>query len=520
MKHWRYILLLSVLLSAVEHGFATTVRRVIASQDSLQDFGVNQFSQTTNFSTEVTTLIGVGSTTNREIRYAIACILPAITAAQVVSCSLYIYMTNDQAVSAPTPLYRSAPITQSWTLAQTSWDNRKTDSVWTTAGITVGATSDSVRGNQGDSIYYRWNVTAAIIAQINGTAFGVRIAVKDTAVYPYRQTWATEDNTNSAMRPYFALNYVAAPAPPVLTTPDSAATGINNRPTIFVWQASTSADSYRVRIATSADFTEIVLDTLFAQVQTFSYNSLGYGTQYFWQVRAGDRGQWSAYSNTWKFTTVAAPPSTGIIRLVIASQDSLEDFSVWVGDPTQNYSTTAAENIGTGIAVDEDVYRYGIRATLPELAATQILSCSLYVFCLTDAGLSTATFYAAPISEPWILKETSWIMRTTGIAWETMGISAGTRTDSVIVAANADSQYYRWNVTQIVKDQIAKRSFGVRISSAELETYEAKLWATEDHADPTLRPYFVLTYLSPPAGGRSAFGRTGMRAGFGRWDRR
>lgn len=352
---------------------------------------------------------------------------------------------------------------------------------------------------------FSWGTGVANVARAYGYEFGV------CSTAPLL---AEETERLIAFMNYYAQHISFIPAVTSVSAMECSLTVIN-------WSLAAQTDSLDVLRVSGATTTH--LKRLPATQGSYVDTLHAAGNYGYRLIARTNAGAVSDTSDTYSYYLVTLPCPTPaeniIIRRVIASSDSLKDFGAYVAAPATNYSDDATQLIGTGDSETDVVWRYGIWATLPGISAAQIVACSLHVYCLTDAGSSTATFYTAPIIEPWDITRTSWIMRQAGVTWTEMGITAGSRTDSVTVAANADSQYYRWDVTQIVKSQLVGTAFGVRVSAAEQVPYEAKLWATVNNASPAVRPYFVLYYMES-AGGRGAYGRTGMRTGFGRYDER
>jgi len=102
------------------------------------------------------------------------------------------------------------------------------------------------------------------------------------------------------------------PATPVLLTP---ANQTNDQPVSLqlMWHSVPSAATYHVQLATDSLFTAIVINDS-ALVDTLKLaSSLLNNTPYYWHVRAKNTGGTSAWSGTWKFTTITTMPDPVIL---------------------------------------------------------------------------------------------------------------------------------------------------------------------------------------------------------------
>lgn len=101
-----------------------------------------------------------------------------------------------------------------------------------------------------------------------------------------------------------------APAPPALVSPADGATA---QPTTLTlqWNASIGAATYRLQVATDANFTATTFDDSTLTGTSKQIGPLANDQIHFWRVRAKNDGGTSAWSQAWKFTTkgtVPAPP--------------------------------------------------------------------------------------------------------------------------------------------------------------------------------------------------------------------
>jgi hypothetical protein len=91
---------------------------------------------------------------------------------------------------------------------------------------------------------------------------------------------------------------------PVLTSPDSGATGATTSP-LLQWDAVTGAAGYGVEVASDPAFTSRVFVGQTTAVQK-QLSGLGAGSTYYWRVRAYAKGALGPWSEVWNFTTLSA----------------------------------------------------------------------------------------------------------------------------------------------------------------------------------------------------------------------
>ncbi|MBD1397730.1 T9SS type A sorting domain-containing protein [Pontibacter sp. JH31] len=101
------------------------------------------------------------------------------------------------------------------------------------------------------------------------------------------------------------------PAVPSLVSPSHEATGIALPPTLN-WSGSTGADSYRVQVSRSSDFSSLAFDRNGLASTSVQVNDLAHNTVYYWRASAQNSAGTSDWSASWRFTTSAStpPPST------------------------------------------------------------------------------------------------------------------------------------------------------------------------------------------------------------------
>ena len=114
---------------------------------------------------------------------------------------------------------------------------------------------------------------------------------------------------------------VEPPVAPLLISPLNGAAEVSFKP-LFSWDASETATSYKLEVATSAEFTTVTVAVVVAQ-PFYQASALSLGEDYFWRVEARNAGG-SNVSDVWKFTTV--------VETAAEDEEIPEDFSL-----SQNY---------------------------------------------------------------------------------------------------------------------------------------------------------------------------------------
>jgi aqualysin 1 len=100
------------------------------------------------------------------------------------------------------------------------------------------------------------------------------------------------------------------PAAPTLVSPANGATGVSTSPTL-TWNASATATSYRVQVATDAGFTNVVSDQANLPGTSANVTGLAGNTVHYWRVNASNAGGTGPWSTVWSFTTAGggSPPA-------------------------------------------------------------------------------------------------------------------------------------------------------------------------------------------------------------------
>jgi uncharacterized repeat protein (TIGR02543 family) len=145
--------------------------------------------------------------------------------------------------------------------------------------------------------YSTANTTYALTGLTNNTVYYWRVNASNTGG---TSNW-------SAARSFTTI--VAAPAPPVLSSPANNETNVAI-PATLVWSTSVGAATYDLQVDTAASFSSPALmnfPTL--TVPSYSISGLLNNKPYYWHVRAANAGGTSAWSSFWKFTTKPAAPT-------------------------------------------------------------------------------------------------------------------------------------------------------------------------------------------------------------------
>ncbi|MBI4546810.1 MAG: T9SS type A sorting domain-containing protein, partial [Ignavibacteriae bacterium] len=95
---------------------------------------------------------------------------------------------------------------------------------------------------------------------------------------------------------------VPPPPPPTLVSPSNGSTGISINPKLS-WNPSSGAVSYRLQVATTSNFSQLVLDQSGITGTTFTLSNLLSDTVYYWRVSASNNSGTSNWSTTWSFRT-------------------------------------------------------------------------------------------------------------------------------------------------------------------------------------------------------------------------
>jgi len=111
---------------------------------------------------------------------------------------------------------------------------------------------------------------------------------------------------------------VLQPAAPALAFPPDQAI---NQPMTFTlrWTAAPRADNYRLQLSTAADFSTTVVDDSALTMTSRQVGPLMNNATYFWRVNAKNLGGVSAWSEVWRFTTIALPSQVVLLSPIDAA---------------------------------------------------------------------------------------------------------------------------------------------------------------------------------------------------------
>ena len=166
------------------------------------------------------------------------------------------------------------------------------------------------------------NETGFKIERRNGTGAYTEIGTVGANVVSYSNTGLTANTTYYyRVRSYSAAgnsnysteaNAKTLPLPPpvpVLTSPASRATGMNQAPRL-AWNPSTGAVNYSLQVSTVSTFATMAVNITGISNTSYTLPSgvLSWNTKYYWRVNAvGASGSTSAWSTLWYFRTALGP---------------------------------------------------------------------------------------------------------------------------------------------------------------------------------------------------------------------
>ncbi len=195
-------------------------------------------------------------------------------------------------------------------------------------------------------------------------------ALSNKTTYYWRVRAKNVGGTSAYSQARSFTTIVAAPSTPALSSPTDGAV---NQPTILSlnWNAVTDAETYRLQLSTSANFSTTVVDDSTLATTSRQIGPLTNNTTYFWRVRAKNAGGTSAYSQARSFTTIVAAPSTP----ALASPD----------DDTEHQPTTLI--LSWNPSADAATYRLQV-STGADFAATVV----------DDSTLTTTSRQVGPLT--------------------------------------------------------------------------------------------------------------------------
>ena len=105
------------------------------------------------------------------------------------------------------------------------------------------------------------------------------------------------------------------PSIPILSSPSNGATDVLSTDVELEWVTAEDAVNYRVQLATTSDFSVLIVDVDGVLGTTYSSAELFADTEYFWRVRANGQGGVSDWSDEYSFSTISADGLPGVPTL-------------------------------------------------------------------------------------------------------------------------------------------------------------------------------------------------------------
>lgn len=116
-----------------------------------------------------------------------------------------------------------------------------------------------------------------------------------------------KDDDLSVEQAFTVTVILGAPAAPRLVAPADGAVDVPVTVTLE-WGEVAGAETYDVQLATTEDFSEIIVDETDVDSTSLVVSDLEGGTTYFWRARAVNRAGASAYAGPFRFTVATAVP--------------------------------------------------------------------------------------------------------------------------------------------------------------------------------------------------------------------
>jgi uncharacterized protein YjdB len=169
---------------------------------------------------------------------------------------------------------------------------------------TVGSVEMSLSGPVNE-IRVENNAPYALFGHNNGIYIGKKLIPGKyiLAATPYSGSDQTgiKGNASSIEFEIIEKEEEKAPDSPMLLSPAHQLTGLDNTLTME-WQETANAISYTLQISEKPDFSELFVEKNQLSVAQYQVDGLGYGTKYFWRVKASNAIGESDWSEIWSFT--------------------------------------------------------------------------------------------------------------------------------------------------------------------------------------------------------------------------
>ncbi|OGU27792.1 MAG: hypothetical protein A2X66_07410 [Ignavibacteria bacterium GWA2_54_16] len=175
-----------------------------------------------------------------------------------------------------------------------------------------------------------------------------------------------------------ALYYTPVTTIPSAPSLSSPANNANLQPTTLSlsWGSSAGATKYHLQVSITSAFSSLVVNDSSLSGTSKSVGPLVNNTTYYWRVRAGNSGGWSAFSASWSFTTIGTLPS---IPTLVSPSNGASGVSM---------SPTLTWNSDSGAA------SYTLQVSTSATFATNIIDqTGLAGASFTASGLATNTVY-------------------------------------------------------------------------------------------------------------------------------
>jgi predicted phage tail protein len=118
----------------------------------------------------------------------------------------------------------------------------------------------------------------------------------------YWRVFASNEGGNSEFSEVWKFETLGLPEVPVLQSPSNTKKEVEINPKL-TWKSVPGADSYRLQVSKSKDFSQNIVDNSNLTETFFNIQNLEKGRIYYWRVRATNIAGNSAYSPIWEFTT-------------------------------------------------------------------------------------------------------------------------------------------------------------------------------------------------------------------------
>ncbi|MEK6650172.1 MAG: hypothetical protein AABY75_04295, partial [Bacteroidota bacterium] len=238
-------------------------------------------------------------------------------------------MVDDTASSARFTQPRSVVSDPTSTLYVADWGNHRirrvitnyVPSVFSTEATGVTATAATMTGyvnpnSLATDAYFEYGTTTSYGSQTSSTALGAGASflartanlpgLNPNTAYHYRLLATNESGTTFGADRVFTTA-LAAPGLPLLSSPDSAATGVSVTPTL-AWTAGANAETYRLQVSLVANFSTLAFEDSTIAGLSRVVSTLQHDTIYYWRVRAQNVTGTSAYTSSRFFRTIVDTP--------------------------------------------------------------------------------------------------------------------------------------------------------------------------------------------------------------------